>query len=150
MKHRLSRHAAVDLGATSGRVVVADVTRDALELTEIHRFPNGPVERADGLHWDVTRLFTEAMSGLSAAGRLDSVAVDSWAIDYALLDTDGALLNEPWCYRDSRTDGVTLRMSAEQQFAAQRVAAAALHDDQPARRRPLPPVTQPPCCSFRT
>ena len=113
----MSRHAAIDLGATSGRVVVAEVTRSSFALTEVHRFPNGPVRHDDGLHWDVTRLHAEAKAGLQEAGPLDSVGIDSWAIDYGLLDEEGTLLNEPWCYRDARTDDVTLPLSHAEQFA---------------------------------
>jgi rhamnulokinase len=113
----VTRHAAIDLGASSGRVVVADVTSESLQLREIHRFPNGAVEHPDGLHWDVTRLHHEARHGLQLAGRVDTVGIDSWAIDYGLLTGDGELLNEPWCYRDSRTEDVTLSLSREEIFA---------------------------------
>lgn len=112
----MSRHAAVDLGATSGRVVLADVTPDTMSMREVHRFPNGPVREADGLHWDVTGLHRESLRGLKAAGHLDTVGIDSWAIDYGLLDADRELLNKPWCYRDSRTDDVVLPLSREQLF----------------------------------
>lgn len=113
----MTRHAAVDLGATSGRVVVADITADSIDLREVHRFANGPVEHSDGLHWDITGLHREAIKGLSAAGTIDSVGVDSWAIDYGLVAADGTLLNEPWCYRDSRCAAARLPLSAQEQFA---------------------------------
>ncbi|MDX6216733.1 MAG: rhamnulokinase [Frankiales bacterium] len=113
----MSRHAAVDLGASSGRVVVADVTPDSLTLQEIHRFTNGPVRHVDGLHWDATRLYREGLHGLRAAGRVDSVGIDSWAVDYGLLSTQGALINEPWSHRDSRTDNVSLPLSRAELFA---------------------------------
>lgn len=113
----MSRHAAVDLGASSGRVVVAEVTAGTLALQEVHRFGNRPVQHDDGLHWDVTRLYREGRRGVLLAGPLDSVAIDSWAIDYGLLDLGGVLINEPWCYRDSRTDGVLLPLSREELFA---------------------------------
>ena len=111
----MTRHAAIDLGATSGRVVVGDVTPESLVLQEVHRFPNGPVQREDGLHWDATGLFREVLAGLGQAGPLDSIGVDSWAIDYGLL-ADGLLLNEPFCYRDTRTDDVQLDLSRRQLF----------------------------------
>jgi rhamnulokinase len=105
-----TRHAAVDLGASSGRVVVGEVGPDRLDLTESHRFANGPVRLTSGLHWDVLGLFANAIEGLALAqrahGRLDSVGVDSWAVDYGLLDASGALLGNPFHYRDARTDGV--------------------------------------------
>ncbi|MFE7709963.1 rhamnulokinase family protein [Streptomyces sp. NPDC057486] len=102
--------AAADLGATSGRVVLGEVAPDRLVLTELHRFANTPVRLSDGLHWDVLALFQGVLDGLRRAarstdGRIASVGVDSWAVDYGLLDRDGALLGHPFHYRDSRTDG---------------------------------------------
>ncbi len=97
--------AAVDLGATSGRVVRAEVGRTALRLEEVARFENRPVRVGDGLHWSVLALYDEAMRGVAAASRdasLASVAVDSWAVDYALLRR-GSLLGIPYSYRDDRT-----------------------------------------------
>lgn len=100
--------AAVDLGATSGRVMLARVgADDVLDLEEAHRFPNTPVRLADGgLYWDVLALHRGVLDGLRAAGRsaeLASVGVDSWAVDYGLLDAHGALLGNPRHYRDPRT-----------------------------------------------
>jgi rhamnulokinase len=101
------RVAAVDLGATSGRVMVGTVRPAGLDLEEVHRFPNGPEPAADGsLHWDVTRLRAEVLHGLRLAAPVDSVGIDAWAVDYGLLDGSGRLLGDPFCYRDSRTDGV--------------------------------------------
>jgi rhamnulokinase len=101
----VSRHAAIDLGASSGRVVVADVGPDYLDLTEVRRFDNGPVCLPDGLHWDVVGLYREAVAGLTAAGEVDTIGIDSWAVDYGLLD-EGGLLGNPFHYRDARTDAV--------------------------------------------
>lgn len=102
--------AAVDLGASSGRVMVGRVGPRDLELTEIHRFANDPVRLPDGLHWDVLRLYHEVLQGLRLAARaatgLVSIGVDSWAIDYGLLDERGALLGDPYHYRDERTERV--------------------------------------------
>jgi rhamnulokinase len=98
--------AAVDLGASSGRVMVARVGPDRLDLTEAHRFPNRPVRTTGTLHWDVLGLYAGVLDGLRAAGRdagrLDGVGIDSWAVDYGLLDADGALLGNPVHYRDAR------------------------------------------------
>lgn len=102
-------YAAVDLGASSGRVMVGRVGPDTLRLTEVHRFPNRPVRLPSGLHWDVLGLYAGVLDGLRAAGRLarlTSVGIDSWAVDHGLLDTDGALLGNPVHYRDTRTEGV--------------------------------------------
>jgi rhamnulokinase len=100
------RLAAVDLGATSGRVMLGTVGPDSVELRQVHRFGNGPVRLGGTLHWDVLRIYKEILDGLRSAGPLDGVGIDSWAIDYGLLDDEGALLGNPVCYRDSRTDGV--------------------------------------------
>ncbi|MFY0406449.1 rhamnulokinase [Solicola sp. PLA-1-18] len=108
------RLAAVDLGATSGRVMVGTVGDGRLELDEVHRFANGPVTADDGsLHWDVGRLWSEVLVGLGRAGLVDAVGVDSWAVDYGLLDSDGELLGQPFSHRDPRTDGVRERVAKE-------------------------------------
>ncbi|WP_143466023.1 rhamnulokinase [Kribbella sp. ALI-6-A] len=103
------RLAAVDLGASSGRVMVADVAAGNLELTEVHRFWNGGVQVQGTLHWDILHLYRETLAGLRKAalgGPLDGIGIDSWAVDYGLLDGDGRLIGNPVHYRDSRTEGV--------------------------------------------
>lgn len=112
--------AAVDLGASSGRVMVGRVGPDSLDLTEAHRFRNRPVRVPEGLRWDILALYAGVLDGLRAAGQVDSVGIDSWAVDYGLLDADGALLGNPVHYRDARTEGV-----AEQVWAS--VPAADLY-----------------------
>ncbi|GEK20352.1 rhamnulokinase [Cellulomonas xylanilytica] len=106
----MSAFAAVDLGASSGRVIVGTVDDGRVSLHEVNRFPNGPVPVAGSLHWDVLGLYRGVLDGLRAAGReagaLSGVGIDSWAVDYGLLDDDGALLGNPFHYRDARTDGV--------------------------------------------
>jgi len=98
--------AAVDLGATSGRVMRAVVGEGSIDMVEVARFPNGPVERADGLHWDIEALRGHIMAGLHQAFADDplitSIGIDSWAVDYALM-ADGRMLGEPFHYRDERT-----------------------------------------------
>jgi rhamnulokinase len=102
-----TRVAAVDLGASSGRVVVGHGTGDRFTLREIHRFPNRPRTVGGVLRWDARALFAGILDGLRAAGEqagpLAAVSVDGWAIDYALLDGDGALVADPASYRDART-----------------------------------------------
>jgi sugar (pentulose or hexulose) kinase len=108
--------AAVDLGASSGRVMVGRVGDQRLELHEAHRFANGPVQIRGTLYWDIVRLYAEVIDGLRAAARttdLAGVGIDSWAVDYGLLDGSGALLGNPIHYRDSRTVGVLERVSAQ-------------------------------------
>ncbi|MFJ6730210.1 rhamnulokinase family protein [Streptomyces sp. NPDC091281] len=105
-------YAAVDLGASSGRVMVGRVGPDTLELTEAHRFANRPVRLPEGLRWDVLALYAGVLDGLRAAGPVASVGVDSWAVDYGLLDAEGALLGNPAHYRDPRTEGVAEKVWA--------------------------------------
>ncbi|WP_417509997.1 rhamnulokinase [Microbacterium sp.] len=99
--------AAVDLGATSGRVMIGRVGPDSLDLELVSRFPNGPVERKDGLHWDFDALWTHILDGLAEAVRrepaIESIGIDSWAVDYGLLQ-GGELFAEPFHYRDARTE----------------------------------------------
>jgi rhamnulokinase len=98
--------AAIDLGATSGRVVLGHVAHNELAVRPIARFANQPVHTIDGLHWDVLGLYRGALEGLTAAVReepgLASIGIDSWAVDYALL-RNGRMLGEPYHYRDGRT-----------------------------------------------
>ncbi|MGW7052818.1 rhamnulokinase [Streptomyces sp. NPDC054887] len=111
----LPAFAAADLGATSGRVIVGRVGPGTLDLTEVHRFPNTPVRLATGLHWDALALFQGVLDGLREAGRtghLTSIGVDTWAVDYGLLDRDGALVGHPYHYRDARTAGAAERVRA--------------------------------------
>jgi rhamnulokinase len=97
--------AAVDLGAQSGRVATGTFDGDTLRIDEVHRFANEPV-RVDGtLYWDAPALYAEVVDGLRAAARsgdVASVAVDSWAIDFGLIDSAGRLLQNPVHYRDAR------------------------------------------------
>ncbi|MDL9979251.1 rhamnulokinase [Microbacterium sp. ASV49] len=98
--------AAVDLGATSGRVIVGHVGRGLLQTEQVARFPNIPVATVDGLHWDLLGLFGAATAGLRDAFRahpgIASIGIDAWAVDYGLL-RNGRLLGEPFHYRDART-----------------------------------------------
>ncbi|MFI8167704.1 rhamnulokinase family protein [Streptomyces sp. NPDC085931] len=112
MSADVKAYAAVDLGASSGRVMVGRVGPDSLRLTEAHRFPNRPVRVPEGLRWDVLALYAGVLEGLRSAGQVDSVGIDSWAVDYGLLDADGALLGNPVHYRDARTDGVAEKVWA--------------------------------------
>lgn len=103
----MGNYAAVDLGASSGRVIVGAVGPGTLELTEAHRFANLPVRVAGTLYWDVLGLYRGVLDGLRAAGGgLTSVGVDSWAVDYGLIDGSGALLGNAVHYRDGRTNGI--------------------------------------------
>lgn len=100
--------AAVDLGATSGRVMVATIGPERLDMTEVARFPNGPVRAGDALHWDIEALRGHVMAGLRAAlaehPDIASIGIDSWAVDYGLV-AGGELLRAPFHYRDERCAG---------------------------------------------
>jgi rhamnulokinase len=118
---------AVDLGASSGRVVAGGFDGRLLELEEVHRFDNGPVTMAGRLIWDLPRLWQEVSLGLRAAaarhGRaISSVGVDTWGVDFSFLAADGELLANPVCYRDARTQGMLATATAvvprEEIFAA--------------------------------
>jgi rhamnulokinase len=115
----------VDIGAESGRVMVGRLADGRIELEEVHRFPNRPVQLPEALHWNVLGLFGEALVGLAAArermGELAGVAVDAWAVDYALLDERHRLLGLPFHYRDPRTAGMA-------ELAFSRVPARRLYE----------------------
>jgi sugar (pentulose or hexulose) kinase len=107
--------AAVDLGASGGRVMTGRVGPGLLELREVHRFPNTPVLAGGTLHWDILSLYREVTAGLAAAAAgaaLASAGIDSWGVDYGLLDSGGALLGNPVHYRDARTSGAVERVLA--------------------------------------
>jgi len=108
--------AAADLGASGGRVMAGRVRSGLLEVREAHRFPNTPVMAGGTLHWDILSLYRGVLEGLGAAaaqaGGLASVGIDSWGVDYGLLDSSGALLGNPVHYRDRRTDGAVERVLA--------------------------------------
>ncbi len=107
----MAEYIAVDLGAESGRVMLGTVSADKLHFEEVHRFPNGPIEQDSSLRWDFNRLFSEVKTGLAKAikksnGQVAGMAVDSWGVDFGLLDEEGELIENPYHYRDSRTNGM--------------------------------------------
>ena len=104
-----ARVVAVDLGASSGRVFVAELGEKYFEFDQVHRFWNGAIRAGGHIHWDVLGLYRGILDGVRAAGRtghLDSIGIDSWGVDYGLLDADGTLLGNPVHYRDDRTRAV--------------------------------------------
>ncbi len=101
MKHVI----AIDLGASSGRVMDVAFDGARLSLEEAHRFPNIPVQTPQALYWDVLRLWHEITAGIDAAPQAASIGLDCWGVDYALLDKRGELLGNPTHYRDPRTNG---------------------------------------------
>jgi rhamnulokinase len=99
---------AVDLGAESGRVVAAQLHGSQVTLDVAHRFPNRPVQVRGTLHWDLLRLWAEIQDGISACvdRKPAAIGVDTWGVDFGLLDRQGHLLGNPVHYRDARTDGM--------------------------------------------
>jgi rhamnulokinase len=99
---------AFDFGAESGRAVLAHLRAGILTIEEVHRFRNEPVEYGGSLHWDVPRLWFEVRKALACVEQLElaGIGVDAWGVDYALLGEGGKLLENPYHYRDSRTQGV--------------------------------------------
>ena len=103
-------YVAIDLGASSGRVILGSFGAERLNLQVVHRFPN-PIQKVAGrLRWNTRLIFKEIKAGLKKIGSLDlvvaSLGVDTWGVDYGLFDDAGQLLEEPVCYRDQRTDGI--------------------------------------------
>lgn len=99
---------AIDLGASSGRGMVGKFDGQKITLEEVHRFPNGPVNLNGSLYWDILRTFGEIKSALHNCALSDnrdiaSMGIDTWGVDYGLLDKNGKLLENPYCYRDERT-----------------------------------------------
>lgn len=108
-KHAESKpYLAFDFGAESGRAVLAYLQSGILTTKEVHRFPNEPVEYGGSLHWDVARLWLEVRNALARLGEVElaGIGVDAWGVDYALLGESGELLENPYHYRDRRTEGV--------------------------------------------
>ena len=103
-----SHFLAYDLGAESGRAILGSLRSGILDIKEAYRFPNEPVLIGKSLRWDILRLWVEmkrALDGLPI-GKLDSIGVDTWGVDYALIGERGDLLENPYHYRDRRTDGI--------------------------------------------
>ena len=102
---------AFDFGASSGRGLVGRFDGSRLEVEEVHRFSNDPVDVAGHTYWDVLRLYWEMQQGLikfanSKQGDVASIGIDTWGVDFGLLDKSGKLLGNPYHYRDKRTEGM--------------------------------------------
>ncbi len=108
------QYLALDLGAESGRAIVGKLGDHKLQLTEVHRFPNTPVQLPSGLYWDSLRLFHEICQGIRAARQtateLEGIGIDTWGVDFGLLGPDGELLQNPRHYRDPRTNAISQRV----------------------------------------
>ena len=105
----MKRVLAFDFGASSGRAIIASYDGDKITLEEVHRFSNDPVMLNGTLYWDALRLFFEIKQGITKAklaGGFDSIGVDTWGVDFGLLDEKGCLVENPVHYRDARTKGI--------------------------------------------
>lgn len=105
------QYIAIDLGAESGRIMLGRVSAEKLELEEIFRFANNPIKEGSALKWNFPELLANIKKGLGKAieqsdGEVSGIGVDSWGIDFGLLDEDGQLIENPYHYRDSRTEGL--------------------------------------------
>ena len=102
--------AAIDLGATSGRVVIGKYTGDSIQMTEIHRFQKNIIRVGGRSYWDLWGLWNEIITGLrkaaSSGETIESIGVDTWGVDFVLLGRDGHFLAQPRSYRDSYTVGM--------------------------------------------
>jgi rhamnulokinase len=97
-----------DLGAESGRAMLGRLRSGVLDLKEIHRFPNRPLHQQSSLRWDINAIWAEMERGLDLprGGSLTAIGIDTWGVDYALIDEHGELVEDPWHYRDARTNGM--------------------------------------------
>jgi sugar (pentulose or hexulose) kinase len=103
---------AMDFGASSGRAILGTLSDGRLSIEETHRFANGPVSFPDGLYWDLPFQFSQIVESLKntassdKSGRIDSIGIDTWGVDFGFIDRQGHVVGNPMHYRDSRTDGV--------------------------------------------
>ncbi|WP_051298552.1 rhamnulokinase [Arthrobacter castelli] len=108
---RPKAYAAIDIGASSGRVMLGRLQAGSPHLETVHRFDNAPLELDSGLHWDIDGLFRQIVHGLGCIAdqaerdglQVVSIGIDTWAVDYGLVDDDGGLIGTPFSYRDGRT-----------------------------------------------
>ncbi|TXT55081.1 MAG: Rhamnulokinase [Promethearchaeota archaeon] len=107
----MGSYIAVDLGASSGRLILGTLNNKTLELKELYRFENGGIELFDCLYWDILYLYNEIIEGLkkftdSHGNRIDGIGIDTWGVDFVLLDRNDELVGLPHHYRDQRTDNM--------------------------------------------
>ena len=100
---------AFDIGAESGRCIVASLSNNKILIDEVHRFPTHNIKYVYGFNWDILAIYKEIITGLTNAQRkfgsnFESIGIDTWAVDYVLIDDEGRILGYPYHYRDDRTE----------------------------------------------
>ena len=104
---RVHHFAAIDLGATSGRVILAEINNGKISFEEIHRFPDPIIQMQGHFYWDFPAIYKSVVEGLAKIAsmgiRVESIGIDTWGVDFAMFGKDGALLRLPYCYRDPHT-----------------------------------------------
>lgn len=116
------KHLAIDIGASGGRHIIGEIKGARLMLTEIYRFENGMVQQGDQFCWDIDALFAHIISGMQECAKQgiipDSVGIDTWGVDYVLLDHDGQRIGPVVAYRDNRTDRMDQKLEETFSFEA--------------------------------
>ncbi|MDC7227640.1 MAG: rhamnulokinase [Spirochaetales bacterium] len=111
------KHIAIDLGASNGRVIVCDAD-ESMRLEVVHRFPSLSIELPTGIHWNLPGIYSEILKGLCIAFKkhgssIASIGIDSWGVDFSLVDSGGELMFLPYHYRDKRTDNIPEKVFSE-------------------------------------
>ena len=110
------RHLAIDIGASSGKILLGCFDGGEIHTECVHRFPNKPIEKAGRLCWDIEALYKEVLVGMRKASPVDSVSIDTWGVDYVLLDKDHREVTPATSYRDKRTDNVACPIAQEELY----------------------------------
>ena len=111
---RVHHFAAIDLGATSGRVILAEINNGKISFEEIHRFPDPIIQMQGHFYWDFPAIYKSVIEGLAKIAErgveIEAIGIDTWGVDFAMFGEDGALLRLPYCYRDPHTVGATEKL----------------------------------------
>jgi Sugar (pentulose and hexulose) kinases len=110
------QYLTVDIGASSGKILKGHLENNALKTEEVYRFPNVLVKKGGHLVWDLESLASHVLSGLEKAGSADCVAIDTWGVDFVLLDENNKLVSEAVSYRDGRTKGIASPVLQEELY----------------------------------
>ena len=118
MRKEINYYLAFDLGASSGRAILGEISSDKIKITEIHRFPNNFIKINGHFYWNIYNLFGELLAGLEKffknyTFKLESIGIDTWGVDFAFLDKSGNILNLPLAYRDHITDDIIEKYTSE-------------------------------------